>query len=187
LKVRELLSLIKSDLVRLAELWDKKLTFLGGLKMLMTPAMLAIILYRISHFFYMNNMRFLSWPLWALNITLTGSDINPTTIIGRGFFLGHSVGNIITGRLGNNVMVFGKVGIGGGVGDLTKDVGAGPGMPYIKDNVQIGVGAMILGPIVVEESVKIAPCTYLYESVPKEATVYGNPAKIKVKKSAVVD
>ncbi len=183
MKVRELLSLMKSDVVRLSDFWGKELTFLSGLKMVMMPTMLAIMLYRVSHFFYVNNIRFLCWPLWALNITLTGADIHPSSVIGRGFFLGHSNGNIITGRLGNNVTVFGKVGIGSGVGDLTKDVGAGPGMPYIKDNVQVGVGVMILGPVVVEENVKIAPCTYLYESVPVGATVYGNPAKIKLKKT----
>lgn len=185
MKVRELLSLIKSDFVRLADFWGKKLTFLCCLKMVVLPSMIAIILYRISHYFYVNNFRFLSWPIWGLNITLTGTDIHPSSVIGKGFFLGHSVGNIITGRLGDNVTCFAKVGIGSGVGDLSKDVGAGPGMPYIKDNVQIGAGAMILGPVVIEEFVKVAPCTYLYESVPKGATVYGNPSKIKIKKERV--
>ena len=94
MKVTELLSLMKSDIVRLSDFWGKKLTFLGALKMLMMPTMLAIMLYRISHFLYVNNLRFLSWPVWALNITLTGSDIHPSSVIGRGFFLGHSVGNI---------------------------------------------------------------------------------------------
>jgi len=178
MKVRELFSLVKSDFVRLFEFWQKELTILGALKALMMPTMFAIMLYRLYHFLYINNFRFLSWPLWALNITMTGADIHPSCVIGRGLFIGHSNGITLTCRLGDSVTILGNVSIGSGAGDLSKDVGAGPGMPYVKSNAQIGFGATILGAVTVGEFAKVAPCTYLRKSLGDGGLAYGNPAKL---------
>lgn len=175
MKFSTTLGLIKSDYVRMSEFWDKKLGFLSSIKFTFSPSLFSIILYRFSHYFYTKGLKFLSWPLWALNTTITGADLIPSTIIGRSFFIGHPLGTVIAGRLGNNVTLYGQAAIGGGRGE--KDIGGGPGLPYIKDNVTVGFRASILGSIVIDNGSVIGACSFVTKNVAEGATVIGNPAR----------
>lgn len=139
-----------------------------------TPSIVALTLYRFSHYFYVKRLRILAWLLWLFNQYLTGVEITPSTEIGESCYIGHPVGTIISGKLGKNVMMFGAPGIGGGMG--RGDVGAGEGLPVIGDNVVIGIRAMILGPIRIGNNVTIGAGALMIKDVKDDVSVVCRPA-----------
>jgi serine O-acetyltransferase len=176
MKFTELTGNIKSDINRYSGFWSENVTLLSRIKTVVAPAVLAVILFRISNFFYENNIKLLARMLWAFNLFLTGAEFQPSSKIGRGFFLGHPVGAIIYGKVGENVTMYAQAAIGGGRGD--KDVGAGKGLPVLEDNVVVGARATILGSVIIGEGATIAPCTFVNKDVPAGATAIGNPCRI---------
>lgn len=181
MKFSELRALIAEDYKRLSEFWTMKLTIVNTIKLTFMPAMTAILLYRFSHYLYVNNMKILAWPLWAFNLTLTGAEILPASVIGPGVILGHPTSTIIAGRLGKNVTLYGQVGIGGGIGD--EDVGGGKGLPCIGDNVTIGIRSMIVGPVTVGDGASVAIGSLVNKNVPPGAKAIGSPCRIVKAKS----
>lgn len=176
MKFSEFWGLVRSDFKRYQEYWSYGTSLFTNIKLILMPAMVAVTLYRISNFFYRNGWKSISWIIWAFNITLTGAEILPNATIGRGFLLGHPVGTIISGKIGNNVTSYGQTGLGGGLDD--KDVGAGKGLPVVEDNAIIGVRSIILGPVVIGEGAVISPGAFVSKDVPAGATAIGNPCRI---------
>lgn len=140
----------------------------------------AVTMYRIYRYLYVKGLRSLARFLWQFSTFLTGTDIAPTAEIGDYFYLGHSVGLVIAGKLGSHVSVHGQAGIGGGMHE--GDIGGGPGLPVIGDHVQIGARALILGAIHVGDRSVIGPLTLVTKSVPPDSLAIGNPCKIISKK-----
>jgi serine O-acetyltransferase len=165
---------IKSDYVRMSQLQGIKLLPIRFLFVAITPGIVALTLYRFSHYFYVKRLRVLAWLLWLFNHYLTGADITPSSEIGESCYIGHPVGTIISGKLGKNVMMFGAPGIGGGVG--RGDVGAGGGLPVIGDNVVIGGRAMILGPIRIGNNVTIGVGALVLKDVKEGVCMVCRPA-----------
>lgn len=173
---------IKSDYIRMSQLQGIRLLPIRFLFVGITPAIVALTLYRFSHYFYVKRLRFLAWLLWLFNQYLTGVDITPSTEIGESCFIGHPVGTIISGKLGKNVMMFAGPGIGGGMG--RGDVGAGEGLPVIGDNVVIGARAMILGPIRIGNNVTIGAGALVIKDVKDDVSMVCRPA-IAVKSPSI--
>jgi serine O-acetyltransferase len=167
---------IKSDYIRMSQMQGIRLLPIRFLFVGITPSIVALTLYRFSHYFYVKRLRFLAWLLWLFNQYLTGVDITPSTEIGESCYIGHPVGTIISGKLGKNVMMFGAPGIGGGMG--RGDVGAGEGLPVIGDNVVIGVRAMILGPIRIGNNVTIGAGALVIKDVKDDLCIVCRPATI---------
>ena len=165
---------IKSDYIRMAQMQGIKLFPIRFLFVGITPSIVALTLYRLSHYFYVKRLRILAWLLWLFNQYLTGVDITPSTEIGESCYIGHPVGTIISGKLGKNVMLFAAPSIGGGMG--RGDVGAGEGLPVIGDNVVIGIRAMILGPIRIGNNVTIGAGALVIKDVKDDVSVVCRPA-----------
>ena len=178
MKFSELREVMSSDITRSAEAWSYNLTFTSRIKLILMPAMSAVLLYRISHYFYKNNLKAVAWIVWAINLILTGAELMPSSEIGRGFMLGHPMGTIVAAKLGENVLLYGQAIIGGGMGDKEKDVGAGKGLPLLEDNVTVGIRATILGPVVIGEGAAISACAFVHKNVPAGAKALGNPIRI---------
>ncbi len=79
----ETLRNIKSDYLRMSELQGIKLLPIRFLFVAITPGIVALTLYRFSHYFYVKRVRALAWLLWLLNQYVTGADITPSTEIGE--------------------------------------------------------------------------------------------------------
>lgn len=169
------LRLIRSDFVRMAELMNMGKSPLRLIFLALTPSIVGLALYRISRWCYVRHMRFMAWPIWLLNLYLTGLDIVPTASIGRACFIGHPVGGVISGRIGDNAIMFGAPMIGGGAGH--GDVGAGDGLPWIGDNVVMGIRCTILGPIIIGNRAQISACSLVMKGIPEGGAVATRPAR----------
>jgi serine O-acetyltransferase len=102
---------------------------------------------------------------------VTGVEIHPAAVIGSEFFIDHGAGVVVgeTARIGNRVTLYQGVTLGG------TGFQRGKRHPTLGDNVTVGSGAKLLGPIAVGDGAKIGANTVVVEDVPPGATVVGNP------------
>ena len=120
---------------------------------------------------------------------LTGIEIHPAAKIGKNLFIDHGMGVVIgeTSEVGNNVTIYHGVTLGGISPSENSDSQRNlKRHPTIKNNVIIGSGAQILGPIVVENNSKIGANTVILKHVPKNGTMVGNPAR-NINKENIID
>ncbi|AWZ49039.1 serine O-acetyltransferase [Clostridiaceae bacterium 14S0207] len=145
---------------------------------LLYPSVHAIIMYRITHFLYTKNLFFLSRLLSQISRFFTGIEIHPGAKIGKGFFIDHGMGVVIgeTAEVGDNVTLFHGTTLGG----TGKD--KGKRHPTLGNNVIVGSGAKILGPINIGNNVKIGANAVVLKEVPDDATAVGIPARNIIKK-----
>jgi serine O-acetyltransferase len=109
-----------------------------------------------------------------------GFDISPTTNIGRGLYLGHFGGIVISpyATLGSNINIAQGVTIG------AESRGKRTGAPTLEDRVWVGAHAMIVGKVTIGTEALIAPGAYVNFDVPAKAVILGNPGKIVSKEGS---
>jgi serine O-acetyltransferase len=128
------------------------------------PAAVCVVLYRLSHhFFHRGNPR-LARLFWQLNLMLTGADISPRSDIGGGLVILNPVGAAISCDAGRNLTIMPLAGIGGEVG-RSDDMGAGPGLPVLGDDVTLEPHAGVLGPVRIGDRVRVEACTSVVADV----------------------
>jgi serine O-acetyltransferase len=129
------------------------------------PSYQCIWLHRVSNYFFRRNHRLLARFFWHVNLLLTGADIAPISEIGPGLLLVHPISTQIFGRLGADCTIWGHCGIGGGRSN--KDIGAGPGLPIIGDNVTLWPNSLVLGAVHLGDGVEVGPgCTIMRDLPP---------------------
>lgn len=145
--------------------------------LLLYPCVHSIIAYRLTHFLYKHKLFFLARLISQLSRFFTGIEIHPGAKIGKGLFIDHGMGVVIgeTAEVGDNVTIYHGVTLGG-TGKHT-----GKRHPTIGDNVLIGTGAKVLGPIIVGNNAKIGANSVVLHNVPEGATAVGIRAKNIVK------
>ena len=134
----------------------------------------ALLYHRLAHRLYRWRLRFLARCVSQWSRFWTGIEIHPGAVIGRRLVVDHGTGIVIgeTAEIGNDVLLYQGVTLGG----TGKDVGKRH--PTIEDNVMIGTGATILGPITVRRNARIAAGAVVLQEVPENATAVGVPAQI---------
>lgn len=142
--------------------------------LLLYPCISAIIAYRIAHFFYTKKKFFIARLISQMARNHTGIEIHPGAKIGKGLFIDHGMGVVIgeTAEVGDNVTLFHGATLGG-TGKHT-----GKRHPTIGNNVFIGSGAKVLGPILIGNNVKIGANAVVLEDIPSDSTAVGIPARI---------
>ena len=135
----------------------------------------VLIFYRIAHGLYKIKLFFLARLISQLGRFFTGIEIHPGAKIGKGLFIDHGIGVVIgeTAEIGDNVTIYHGVTLGG----TGKD--KGKRHPTIGNDVIIGCGAKILGPISIGDGAKIGANSVVLKNVPKGKTAVGIPAVIK--------
>ena len=143
------------------------------------PGVFAIFVYRIAHVLYEYGVPFLPRIMTEYAHGKTGVDINPGAKIGEYFFIDHGTGIVIgeTTVIGDDCTIYQGVTLGG-TGHHT-----GKRHPTIGNNVLIGSGAKVLGPITIGDNVKIGAGSIVLKDVPPDCTVVGNPGRIVRKKN----
>ncbi len=141
---------------------------------LLYPGVQAIWLHRLAHWLWQHNRLFLGRLVSHANRWLTGVEIHPGAKIGRRVFIDHGVGVVIgeTAEIGDDVLIYSGVVLGG------TSLAKGKRHPTIGNNVMIGAGAIVLGPISVGDQAKIGAGSVVVRPVPAGATVVGMAAHI---------
>jgi serine O-acetyltransferase len=142
------------------------------LEILLTwPGVQALLAHRVAHALQRSGVPLVPRVIAALARALTGIEIHPAARIGPGLFIDHGMGVVIgeTAEVGANVTIYQGVTLGG-TGFAT-----GKRHPTVEDNVTIGSGAKLLGPITVGHGSKIGANTVVIHDVPANSTVVGNP------------
>ena len=135
-----------------------------------------LVFYRIGHFLYMKKCYFLARLISQIARFLTGIEIHPGAKIGRRLFVDHGTGIVIgeTATIGNDCTIYHGVTLGGTGKDKYKR------HPDIGNNVMVGCGAKILGPIKIGDNVKIGANAVILKNIDRNKTVIGIPGTEKI-------
>jgi serine O-acetyltransferase len=135
------------------------------------PGVHALLSHRIAHALLDAGVPLAPRVLASVTRTLTGIEIHPAAKIGKGFFIDHGMGVVVgeTAEIGDSVTLYQGVTLGG-TGFAT-----GKRHPTVEDNVTIGSGAKLLGPITIGHGSKIGANSVVIHDVPANSTVVGNP------------
>jgi serine O-acetyltransferase len=144
-------------------------------EVLLYPGVLAVALHRVAHWLFEANLFFLARAINHIARFLTAIDIHPGAKIGRHLFIDHGFTVIgETAEIGNNVTIYQCVTLGGT--NPSNGVG-GKRHPTLLDNVIVGSGAQILGPVTVGQRARIGANAVVTEDVPEGATMVGLKAR----------
>jgi serine O-acetyltransferase len=141
------------------------------------PGFHSILMHRVAHFFYRHKLLLIARIISQINRFITGIEIHPGAKIGKGFFIDHGMGIVIgeTTEIGDNVTLYQGVTLGG----TGKE--KGKRHPTIGNNVVVGCGAKVLGPVNIGDYAKIGAGAVVLKDVPPHSTVVGIPGKAVVR------
>ncbi len=144
------------------------------------PGVKAIFFHRIANFFSIAKFDLIARIISQFSRFLTGIEIHPKAKVGKNLFIDHGMGVVIgeTSEIGDNVTIYHMATLGGIAPSINsnnqRDIKR---HPTIKDNVVIGSGAQVLGPVTVGRYAKIGANAVVTKDVPEKAVMVGIPAK----------
>ena len=144
------------------------------------PGVKAIFFHQIAHFFSVTKFDLIARIISQFSRFLTGIEIHPKAKIGENLFIDHGMGVVIgeTSEIGNNVTIYHMVTLGGISPSINSDDQRNSKRhPTLMDNVVVGSGAQVLGPVVVGKNAKIGANAVVTKDVPENAVMVGIPAK----------
>ena len=145
------------------------------------PGVKAVFFHRIANFFYKAGFELIARIISQTSRFFTGIEIHPGAKIGKNLFIDHGMGVVIgeTSEIGDNVTMYHAVTLGGILPSVDSNSQRQiKRHPTIKDQVVLGSGAQVLGPITVGRCSKIAANAVVVNDVPEFATMVGVPAKV---------
>lgn len=147
------------------------------------PGIKAVLLYRIAHFFWKLGMPYIPRYISDIARELTAIEIHPGAEIGSEFFIDHGAGVVIgeTAEIGNNVTLYAGVVLGGTRLEQKKR------HPTLGNNVVVGTGAKILGPVNIGDNVRVGANSVVVNDVPSNSVVVGVPGKIISRKGEKIE
>ena len=144
------------------------------------PGVKAVFFHKIANFFFVAKFYLLARIISQFSRFLTGIEIHPRAKIGKNLFIDHGMGVVIgeTSEIGDNVTIYHMATLGG----ISPSINSNEQRnikrhPTLKDNVVVGSGAQILGPVTVGKNAKIGANAVVTKDVPENAVMVGIPAK----------
>ncbi len=144
------------------------------------PGVKAVLFHQVAHFFCVAKFDLVARIISQFSRFLTGIEIHPKAKIGKNLFIDHGMGVVIgeTSEIGDNVTIYHMVTLGGISPSIdSNDQRNVKRHPTLKNNVVVGSGAQVLGPVVVGENAKIGANAVVTKDVPANAVMVGIPAK----------
>ena len=144
------------------------------------PGVKAVFFHRIANFFSVAKLDLIARIISQFSRFMTGIEIHPGAKIGKNLFIDHGMGVVIgeTSDIGDNVTIYHMATLGGIApsidSDNQRDVKR---HPTLKDNVVVGSGAQILGPVVIGKNAKVGANAVVTKDVEENAVMVGIPAK----------
>ena len=159
---------------------EKDPAFKSAIEVLLYPSFWAVVNHRIAHSLYKKGLLVSARFVSQLSRFLTGIEIHPGATIGKRFFIDHGAGIVIgeTAEIGDNVMLYHGVTLGGTGKQKNKR------HPTVEDNVMIGAGMIVLGPVTIGANTKIGAGSVVTQDLPPNVTAVGSPVMI-VRKDGV--
>lgn len=159
---------------------EKDPAFKSAIEVLLYPSFWAVVNHRIAHRLYQKGLLVPARFVSQLSRFLTGIEIHPGATIGKRFFIDHGAGIVIgeTAEIGDNVMLYHGVTLGGTGKDKNKR------HPTVEDNVMIGAGTIVLGPVTIGANTKVGAGSVVTQDLPPNVTAVGSPVMI-VRKDGV--
>ena len=144
------------------------------------PGAKAVFFHKIANFFAIAKFHLVARIISQFSRFLTGIEIHPKANIGKNLFIDHGMGVVIgeTSEIGDNVTIYHMATLGG----ISPSVNSNEQRnikrhPTLKDNVVVGSGAQILGPVTVGKNAKIGANAVVTKDVPENAVMVGIPAR----------
>ena len=144
------------------------------------PGIKAIFFHRIAHFFCVAKFDLIARIISQFSRFLTGIEIHPKAKIGKNLFIDHGMGVVIgeTSEIKDNVTIYHMVTLGG----ISPSIDSNKQRyvkrhPTLEDNVVVGSGAQVLGPVIVGKNAKIGANAVITKDVPANSVMIGIPAK----------
>ena len=144
------------------------------------PGVKAVFLYKIANFFSVAKFYLVARMISQFARFITGIEIHPAAKIGKNLFIDHGMGVVIgeTSDIGDNVTIYHNATLGG----ISPSINSNEQRhvkrhPTLKDNVVVGSGAQVLGPIEVGKNAKIGSNAVVTKDVPENAVMIGIPAR----------
>ena len=144
------------------------------------PGVKAVFFHRLAHFFSIAKFDLIARIISQFSRFLTGIEIHPGAKIGKNLFIDHGMGVVIgeTSEIGDNVTIYHMVTLGG----ISPSINSNNQRnikrhPTLMDNVVVGSGAQILGPVIVGKNSKIGANAVVTKNVEENAVMIGIPAK----------
>ena len=144
------------------------------------PGVKAVFFHKFAHLFYLAGFDLIARIISQTNRFFTGIEIHPGAKIGKNLFIDHGMGVVIgeTSEIGDNVTIYHAVTLGGSSPSIDSERQRHEKRhPTIGNDVVIGSGAQIIGPVNVGNGARIAANAVVVKDVPENATMVGIPAK----------
>jgi serine O-acetyltransferase len=144
------------------------------------PGVKAVFLHKIANFFAIAKFDLIARMISQFSRFMTGIEIHPKAKIGKNLFIDHGMGVVIgeTSDIGNNVTIYHMVTLGGISPSINSDDQRETKRhPTLQDNVVVGSGAQVLGPITIGKNAKIGANAVVTKDVPENGVMVGIPAK----------
>ena len=144
------------------------------------PGVKAVFFHRIANFFSIAKFHLVARIISQFSRFLTGIEIHPNAKIGKNLFIDHGMGVVIgeTSDIGDNVTIYHMATLGGIAPSINSDNQRNVKRhPTLKENVVVGSGAQILGPVVVGKNAKIGANAVVTKNVDENSVMVGIPAK----------
>jgi serine O-acetyltransferase len=175
LSISETKARIRADRQRLAALVHPEAADAAH-SLVIHPSFVCAVLHRISHHLYRGGHRHLARLFWHLNTLVTGADISANSDLGEGLVIVNPAGTSICAHAGRNLTVMPLSGLGSEIG-RREDVGAGPGLPLLGDDVVLEPHAGVLGPVRVGHRVRVGAGVMVLRDVPDDTHVEAPAAR----------
>ena len=144
------------------------------------PGVKAVFMHRIANFFAIAKFDLVARIISQFSRFMTGIEIHPKAKIGKNLFIDHGMGVVIgeTSDIGDNVTIYHMATLGGISPSINSDKQREiKRHPTLQDNVVVGSGAQVLGPVTVGKNAKIGANAVVTKDVPKNGVMVGIPAK----------
>ena len=145
------------------------------------PGVKAIFFHKIANFFAIAKFDLIARIISQFSRFLTGIEIHPKAKIGKNLFIDHGMGVVIgeTSEIGNNVTIYHNVTLGGIAPSInSNDQRNTKRHPTLENNVVVGSGAQVLGPIIIKKNSLIGANAVVTKDVPENSVMIGIPAKV---------
>ena len=144
------------------------------------PGVKAVFFHKVANFFHLAGFHLLARVISQITRFFTGIEIHPRAKVGKNLFIDHGMGVVIgeTSEIKDNVTIYHMVTLGGiSPSTNSDDQRDAKRHPTLEDNVVIGSGAQVLGPVTIGKNAKVGANAVVTKDVPENAVMIGIPAK----------